>query len=115
AGVLDTFAEMGFDVGPGRLGENLTVRGIKLDELRPGDRLYIGDVIVEATENREPCTTLPTVDNRLLKEMVGNSGLLARVLCGGTLRPGMPVQAEKAEMPAGHRTELSEEVLDAAL
>ncbi len=114
AHVLDEFARMGFDVGPGALGENITVRGIPLDAMAPGDRLHCGSLVLEVTENRIPCTVLPTVDNRLLKEMLGRSGLLAYVVRSGTIQAGMEVFAERAEMPASSREELVARVLEAA-
>ncbi len=114
ARLLETWMQMGYIVGPGLLGENLTVRGIPLDDMAPGDRLYCGPVVLEVTENRIPCTTLPTIDHQLVKEMMGCSGLMARVVRGGVLRPGTTVEAEKAEMPAAARDELVERVLAAA-
>ncbi len=38
---LDDLAGEGFDVGPGALGENLTVRDLNVDALEPGDRLRL--------------------------------------------------------------------------
>jgi len=42
---------------PGSFGDNLTIRGMPSD-MRVGDRLLIGDVILEATAPRIPCATL---------------------------------------------------------
>lgn len=114
ARLLDMWLQMGYDVGPGMLGENLTVRGIPLDEMAPGDRLYCGSVVLEVTENRIPCTTLPTIDHRLVKEMMGYSGLLARVVRGGTVCAEMEMWAERAELPRAARDELTTRVVDAA-
>ena len=114
AGVLDAFRRLGFDVGPGTLGENVTVRGIPLDAMAPGDRLYCGSLVLVVTENRIPCTTLPAVDHRLLKEMMGRSGLLAYVLRGDTIHKGMQVFAERAVLPEPVREELASRVVDAA-
>jgi MOSC domain-containing protein YiiM len=45
---------------PGAFGENLTLRGIELGELRAGDRLRIGDggLVLELYANAEPCQTI---------------------------------------------------------
>jgi len=50
-------AEAGLDVIPGLFGENLTISGLPADMII-GDRLLIGDVVLEATSARIPCDTL---------------------------------------------------------
>ena len=47
----------GRDFSPGAFGENLTIRGMPSD-MRIGDRLLIGEVVLEATAPRIPCGTL---------------------------------------------------------
>jgi len=42
---------------PGLFGENLTIRGLPTD-MHVGDRLLIGEVVLEATAPRIPCKTL---------------------------------------------------------
>lgn len=111
---LSYFAELGFWVSPGFLGENITVEGIPLDQLKAGDRLYLGDVVLDVTENRQPCTVLPDVDHRLVREMVGRAGLLARVVRGGRLKAGEPVFAERAVMSEAARAGLSRLLVEAA-
>jgi|GEM_PF-542156 len=115
AGVLDALIEMGYDVSPGALGENLTVRGMRLDEMAPGDRLYCGSLVLEVTENRTPCTVLPAVDSRMLRYLFGRAGLLAYVVRGGVVRAGMEICGERAEMPETQRSELASRVVDASL
>lgn len=51
--------ETGRDYYPGLFGENLTIRGLPSD-LYIGDRLLIGDLVLEATSARIPCGTLAT-------------------------------------------------------
>jgi MOSC domain-containing protein YiiM len=41
---------------PGLFGENLTIRGLPTD-MHVGDRLLIGEVVLEATAPRIPCST----------------------------------------------------------
>jgi MOSC domain-containing protein YiiM len=45
------------EVPPGTFGENLTIEGLPTD-MNIGDRLLIGDVLLEATAPRIPCSTL---------------------------------------------------------
>ena len=86
---LDDLREEGFDVGPGVLGENLTVGGLDADALRPGDRLRLsGGVELEYTKVRKPCFVLDAVNPRLKEVMVGRCGGYARVITAGEIRPG---------------------------
>jgi MOSC domain-containing protein YiiM len=49
----------GRDLSPGIFGENLTIRGLASD-MNVGDRLLIGEVVLEATAPRIPCSTFAT-------------------------------------------------------
>ena len=49
--------QLGIELEPGTFGENLTVDGLPSD-LNVGDRLLIGDVLLEATAPRTPCDKL---------------------------------------------------------
>lgn len=51
--------ELDTQIAPGTFGDNLTIRGMPSD-LCVGDRLLIGDVVLEATAPRIPCATLST-------------------------------------------------------
>ena len=50
-------AQLGRKLLPGTFGDNLTVAGLPSD-MNVGDRLLIGDVLLEATAPRIPCGTL---------------------------------------------------------
>lgn len=50
---------VGRDFAPGLFGENLTIEGLP-GNLFIGDRLLVGDVVLEATSARIPCGTLAT-------------------------------------------------------
>lgn len=48
---------------PGAFGENLTLEGIEMGDLAPGDRLEVsrdgeGGVVLEITQHSEPCQTI---------------------------------------------------------
>ena len=49
--------QLGSELEPGTFGDNLTIDGLPTD-LNVGDRLLIGDVLLEATAPRIPCNTL---------------------------------------------------------
>lgn len=55
AEVIDAFAAQGHPVRPGGAGENVTVRDLPWDRVRPGVRLRIGEVLCEASLYALPC------------------------------------------------------------
>ena len=109
--LLEEVRAKGYDVSPGRLGENVTTTGIDLLALPTGSRLRLGaEAVVEVTGLRNPCLQIDNFRPGLLKEVVGRdeagnvirkAGIMAVVVDGGEVRPGDPVTVE---LPAGpHR------------
>ena len=86
-------AERGMPVSPGVLGENLTVEGLPIMELAEGTRLQVGaEAELEITGDRPACREMLQIHRDCLKATVGRSGKMARVVRGGTIRPGDPVE-----------------------
>lgn len=79
---------------PGLFGENLTIRGMPTD-LAIGDRLLIGDVVLEATSARIPCGTfaarMQDSGFGLAFRKAERPGTYFRVLNEGRVGPGDPV------------------------
>jgi len=98
--ILEHIKTQGIDLEPGMLGENILVDGINMMGLGAGDRLKIGEVILEVTGVRTPCYQLDDLVPGLLKassiefegELRPNTGMMTRVLMGGIVRPGDPVE-----------------------
>jgi len=83
--------ETGKDYLPGLFGENLTIRGMPTD-MNVGDRLLIGEVVLEATAPRIPCGTFAT---RMQDSGLGlafrkaeKPGIYFRVLNSGAIAAG---------------------------
>jgi MOSC domain-containing protein YiiM len=89
---VEELAGKGLPVKPGVLGENITVEGLPVMQLSEGERLRIGEVELEITGDRPACRELLGVHRDALKEMVGRTGKMARVVQGGTVRPGDPIE-----------------------
>ena len=92
---VETVTELkqaGMPVAPGVLGENITVEGLPGDAADEGERLRIGDAELEITGDRPACKELLEVHQDALKAMVGRTGKMARVVRGGTVRPGDPIE-----------------------
>lgn len=78
----------GIPVVPGDLGENLTVEGLDVMALAEGTRLVIGDAELEITGDRPACNDMRQVHPDALRQMVGRSGKMTRVVKGGLVAPG---------------------------
>jgi MOSC domain-containing protein YiiM len=92
AETVNELAERGMPVQPGILGENITVEGVPVMQLPDGARLRIGDAELEITGDRPACREMLEIHADALKAMVGRAGKMARVVRGGTVRPGDPIE-----------------------
>jgi MOSC domain-containing protein YiiM len=98
--LLEELRAEGFPVGPGVMGENLTVRGLRVQERVPGARLHLeGGPVLELTEPRKPCYVLDAVHPALKQAVVGRCGFLARVIQGGRTFPGQAIALVPAASP----------------
>jgi MOSC domain-containing protein YiiM len=98
---IDELIAQGYALYPGALGENLTTQGLDRRQMRAGQRYRAGEVLLELTKIRTPCTTLDVYDPSLKLAVYdaqvnagdpssprwGLSGFYARVLKAGVIRP----------------------------
>ena len=78
---------------PGQVKENITTSGIRLMSLKYGNRLKIGEnVILEITKACSPCSRMEEIRPGLLRELAGRRGMLTRVIQGGMIRRGDPIE-----------------------
>ena len=88
-------SELGRELPYGTFGENLVVEGLENAMLAAGDRLVIGEVLLEITSPRIPCATFaakmgePTFVKRYTR--AARPGAYARVLQGGMVEAGQAV------------------------
>lgn len=92
AETVSELARRGMPVTPGILGENMTVEGLDVMRLEEGERLRVGEAEIEITGNRPVCREMLEIHVDALKAMVGRAGKMARVVRGGTVRPGDPIE-----------------------
>jgi MOSC domain-containing protein YiiM len=77
-----------FEVSPGTLFENIVIEGIDVMSLSPGQRLHIGDSVLEVTVPCEPCVQMERVRKGLKQALQGKRGMFAQVVTPGTIRIG---------------------------
>ncbi len=87
--------QLGRDLAPGTFGENLSIENLP-DDLKAGDRFVIGDVVLEATAPRIPCSTFAA---RMRDSAFGMAfrraekpGFYFRVIEGGDIGSGDAVE-----------------------
>ena len=78
----------GINLPPGSVGENFTTIGVDLQALNKGDRLRVGQCVIEITEVRVPCKSLLQWNSKLPHVIKGHSGWVAKVIKEATVRPG---------------------------
>jgi MOSC domain-containing protein YiiM len=89
-------AELGWPLGPGTWGENLTVRGLDVTNALVGERWAIGSVVLEATAPRLPCWKLAKKmgDPLFVRRFAaaGRPGAYFRIVQEGELGAGDPIE-----------------------
>lgn len=94
---IEALVAEGFPLRPGAVGENLTLRGVDVQSLAPGDRLrFPSGAELEISKMRKPCYVLDAIDRQLKVAAVGRIGMLARVVRTGMLRLGDAVEIRRA-------------------
>lgn len=94
----------GARVDPAALRRNLVISGINLSALK-NVRLRVGAALLELTGPCHPCSRMEeAIGPGGMAAMRGHGGMTARVVEGGAIRVGDPVQVELATAPmAGTR------------
>ena len=81
---------------PGSMGENLTIAGLREDDICVGDVHAVGTALLQVCQPRQPCFKLALAwgEPRLGKAMVrsGRSGWYYRVLRDGAIAAGDEIQ-----------------------
>jgi MOSC domain-containing protein YiiM len=102
---IEELKQQGFPLYFGALGENLTTVGLDRRAMRIGQRYRVGEIVIELTKVRGPCSNLNVYTPQIQKAVYdpevkagdwgsprwGLSGFYARVLQPGVIRSGDPV------------------------
>ncbi|NQW16677.1 MAG: MOSC domain-containing protein [Chloroflexi bacterium] len=101
--LFDELSGMGFSVGAGEMGENVTTGGIDLLGLPTGTRLHLGDeAVVEVTGLRNPCSQIDGLEPGLMDATLGRdangnvvrkAGIMSIVIAGGVVNTNDEIRA----------------------
>jgi MOSC domain-containing protein YiiM len=80
------------DLRPGIIRENITTDGLNVNSLQIGQLLRVGQARLEVTSVCTPCDQMEAIRTGLRKELWGRRGMLCRVLYGGRIRRGDPIE-----------------------
>ena len=91
---IDEFAkEIGRPIKPGEFAENITTEGIDLTKVTILDRFKIGRVELEVTQIGKKCHGDGcAIFREVGKCVMPHEGIFCRVLNGGTIKPGEPLE-----------------------
>jgi len=80
------------ELRPGIIRENITTTGLNVNGLAPGQHLRVGDSRLEVSAVCTPCDLMEAIRPGLRRELRGRRGMLCRVIAGGTIRAGDPIE-----------------------
>lgn len=106
---LDWWAEeLGRPIDPGTFGENLVIDGLDNRDVSVGDRFIAGDLVLEVTSARIPCSTFAAKmgDPKFVRRYTeaARPGMYCRVIKNGVAEAGtaveyVPFDGPKITMP----------------
>jgi len=86
---IDKMRGRGLELASGDFAENLTTQGIDLCSLPVGTRLKVGQrVLLEVTQIGKECHAACAIRKQVGDCIMPREGVFARVIRGGTVRPG---------------------------
>jgi MOSC domain-containing protein YiiM len=105
----DELRAKGFDIAAGRMGENITTRGLDVLALPTGTKLHIGrEAVIELTGLRNPCSQLDKIQPGLMEatlargphgDLIRKAGVMAIVLKSGDVQTGDSIRVEWPAAP----------------
>jgi MOSC domain-containing protein YiiM len=90
--LMDIEALEQFGIAPGRVKENITTQGVLLDGLIIGERIRVGEALLEITKPCTPCDQMDEIRQGLQEAMRGRRGTLCRVVGSGRIRRGDQIE-----------------------
>jgi MOSC domain-containing protein YiiM len=92
---IEKMRAKGLNVRPGAFAENITTEFIDIPHLSIGDRVQIGATELEITQIGKECHARCAIFKAAGDCVMPREGIFARVLVGGPIRVGDPVQVTR--------------------
>ena len=90
--VLAELGKEGFTVEPGRMGEQIIVSGLNMNDLVEGDQVQLGDAVIEVVSYRTGCDRFKALQSKDPTDAKGRLGVMAKVVSGGQISVGDAVK-----------------------
>ncbi len=90
--LVDSETLEAMNLSPGLIRENITASGLNVNGLEIGQKLRVGQTRLEVSAVCTPCDQLEKVRPGLRREIWGRRGMLCRVIEGGIIRRGDPIE-----------------------
>lgn len=98
---IDKMRGKGLELQPGDFAENITTEGIDLSRLPVGTRLSVGgQVVLEMTQIGKECHAGCAIRQQIGDCIMPREGIFARVVRGGTVKPGDDIRIIESESAA---------------
>ncbi|WP_066892858.1 MOSC domain-containing protein [Clostridium nigeriense] len=85
---IDEFRKKGGNVDFGAFGENLVIEGIELNKLPVGQRLEVGETLLEVTQIGKECHDKCAIYYQVGECIMPKNGIFTKVLRGGKVKVG---------------------------
>jgi len=83
---VQILSELGFEVHPGALGEQLVIDGVDIMSLPIGTQIQLGDsAVIELTMVRTSCEWLELIHGQSKDDATNRIGMLAKVIQSGVI------------------------------
>ena len=90
--LVDSETLQAMNLSPGVISENITTSGLNVNGLELGQKLRVGETRLEVSAVCTPCDQLEKIRPGLRREIWGRRGMLCRVIEGGIIRRGDPIE-----------------------
>lgn len=93
--LVDSETLAAFGLSPGILRENIATVGLNTADLKPGQRLVIGNAVLEVTIPCEPCSRVDEIRKGLRGALQNRRGVLCRVIEDGRISTGDTIEVRE--------------------
>lgn len=92
---IEKMLDKGLNVRPGAFAENITTEFLNLPQLNIGDKIIIGESILEVTQIGKECHNKCAIYYQAGDCVMPREGIFARVLKGGVIKLGDEIQISR--------------------